>query len=348
MDPGHRNLPGRRAVLPVGQGSSVDCVAGNVRAARVRPLEPFVLGETYEAVVNPLIAPSLVVDRARTPSRPPPRGSRRQPRSRTTAPGSPTRGARLQGSRQGRSLRGRAPGRRYRLVCVRGRIGHLVHGSGAGPGQGGDLDRRRSARHVRCVRGADRLRGWPTFDGLGAGSHTITIRVLGRARASATDTQVVVDAFRAGGKLVSNPDLQATWGAVERGGASGGSLGTSDLARSSAEVTFRGTGIEWITYRGADQGRAEVYVDGLRVRTVDNYAPAPTFDVARSFTGLPEGVHTPDRGAWDRPGRGQGRAGVDRPLLDRPVTPTLQAPAARAMRSAASFGSRTSVFKTRS
>ena len=97
---------------------------------------------------------------------------------------------------------------------------------------------------------------------------------------------------RAGGKLVSNPDLRATWGAVERGGASGGSLGTSDLARSSAEVSFRGTGIEWFTYRGADQGRAEVYVDGRRVRTVDNYAPSPTFDVVRSITGLPEGVHT--------------------------------------------------------
>jgi hypothetical protein len=116
--------------------------------------------------------------------------------------------------------------------------------------------------------------------------------VLGRARASATDTQVVVDAFRAGGKLVSNPDLRATWGPVERGGASGGSLGASDLARSSAEVRFRGTGIEWFTYRGTDQGRAEVYVDGLRVRTFDNFAPSPTFDVARSVTGLAEGVHT--------------------------------------------------------
>jgi hypothetical protein len=131
-----------------------------------------------------------------------------------------------------------------------------------------------------------------TFDGLGPGSHTITIRVLGRARASATDTQVVVDAFRAGGKLVSNPDLRATWGTVGRGGASGGSLGSSDLARSSSEVRFRGSGIKWFTYRGADQGRAAVYVDGLRVRTVDNFAPSPRFEVARSIGGLAEGVHT--------------------------------------------------------
>jgi len=131
-----------------------------------------------------------------------------------------------------------------------------------------------------------------TFDGLGPGAHTIRIRVLGRARASATDTQVVVDAFRAGGELAANPDLRATWGTVGRGGASGGSLGSSDLRRSSAEVRFRGTGIEWFTYRGRDQGRAEVYVDGPLVRRVDNFAPAATFDVVRSITGLPDGIHT--------------------------------------------------------
>ena len=33
-------------------------------------------------------------------------------------------------------------------------------------------------------------------------------------------------------------------------------------------------------------------MDGLRVRTVDNFAQGPTFDVSRSITGLPEGVHT--------------------------------------------------------
>ena len=131
-----------------------------------------------------------------------------------------------------------------------------------------------------------------SFDGLGPGEHSITIRVLGRARGRATDAQVVVDAFRAGGELVSNPDLDATWGIVERGSASGGSLGSSDLARSSAEVTFRGTGIDWYTAQGPDQGRAKIYVDGLLVRTFDNYAASPAFGVARSITGLADGVHT--------------------------------------------------------
>src|SRR4029453_10110053 len=39
-----------------------------VRAALVRSLEPLVLGETYEAVVNPAIAPVLVVDRSGNPA----------------------------------------------------------------------------------------------------------------------------------------------------------------------------------------------------------------------------------------------------------------------------------------
>jgi hypothetical protein len=57
-------------------------------------------------------------------------------------------------------------------------------------------------------------------------------------------------------------------------------------------VTFRGTGIDWYTARGPDQGRAKIYVDGLLVRTVDNYAASPAFGVARSITGLADGVHT--------------------------------------------------------
>ena len=50
-----------------GKGADVDCVSGNVRRALVRPLGSFVLGETYEAVVNPAIAPVLVVDRSGNP-----------------------------------------------------------------------------------------------------------------------------------------------------------------------------------------------------------------------------------------------------------------------------------------
>ncbi len=276
-----------------GKGSTVDCFAGNVRTALVRPIEPFVLGETYEAVVNPAIAPALVVDRSANPVP-------------TTALGfaTPTeveedspaifyawRSASKAGAKGGRYAVEHRAGATASFAFEGGSVTWYT---AVGPDRGKaavSIDGvRRGTFDAYAARADFGVRR--TFDGLGPGSHTIKIRVLGRARARATDTQVVVDAFRAGGKLVSNPDLRATWGTVGRGGASGGSVGSSDLARSSAEVRFRGTGIEWFTYRGTDQGRAEIYVDGVRVRTVDNFAPGPTFDVSRSVTGLSEGVHT--------------------------------------------------------
>ena len=38
---------------------------------------------------------------------------------------------------------------------------------------------------------------------------------------------------------------------------------------AAMEFTFRGTGIEWITALGPDQGKAAVYVDGKLVKRVD-------------------------------------------------------------------------------
>ncbi|HET8526343.1 MAG TPA: hypothetical protein VFM81_06850, partial [Actinomycetota bacterium] len=43
---------------------------------------------------------------------------------------------------------------------------------------------------------------------------------------------------------------------------------------------------------GPDQGRAKVSIDGVVVKTVDNYAAQRAPGVTRSFTGLSEGVHT--------------------------------------------------------
>jgi len=276
-----------------GKGAQVDCVSGNVRTAFVSPLEPLVLGETYEAVVNPAIAPVLVVDRSGHPAP-------------TTTQGfaTPTEveedGSAISYTWR-RVTKAGAHGRSYAVEhLARATASFSFSGrsvtwyTATGPAQGkaavsidgtprGTFDQYATRARFKVAR---------TFDGLGRGAHTITVRVLGRGRASATDTQVVVDAFRTGGRLVANPDLRATWGVVEKGQASSGAIGSSDLARSSAKVSFRGTGIDWFTYRGPDQGRAQVYLDGSLVGTVDNYAASPTFGVARSFTGLADDVHT--------------------------------------------------------
>jgi GH25 family lysozyme M1 (1,4-beta-N-acetylmuramidase) len=275
-----------------GRGATVDCVSGNVRTVTVQPREPLVLGETYEAVVNPGIAPTLVVDRSGNPAP-----------TATQAFATPTT------VEQDSTAIAYA----WRSVSKNGAYGgsyDLEHRAGAtasfdfsgrsvtwytavGPSAG-----RATVRIDGNVKGTfdlyarrSDLRVGRTLDGLGAGPHTITIRVLGRSRASASDTQVVVDAFRVGGKTISNPDLRNTWGSEAAAGASAGTLWSSDLARSSVELTFSGTAIDWVTARGPDQGRAKISIDGLIVETVDNYAAQAAFGVTRSFGGLADGVH---------------------------------------------------------
>ena len=41
---------------------------------------------------------------------------------------------------------------------------------------------------------------------------------------------------------------------------------------ASVSFTFRGTAVSWITAKGPDQGTADVYVDGVKVETVDTHA----------------------------------------------------------------------------
>lgn len=73
--------------------------------------------------------------------------------------------------------------------------------------------------------------------------------------------------------------------------ASDGRARASDVTGATAELTFRGTGVVWTTIRGRDQGRAEIWVDGALVRTVDNYAPSGMVGVERPVTGLVDDVH---------------------------------------------------------
>jgi hypothetical protein len=131
-----------------------------------------------------------------------------------------------------------------------------------------------------------------TFTKLDAGWHTIEIRVLGRHAQAASDAQVAVDAFGFGGDVVRSPSGTVTWRTADVAGASGRTVAITDTARASVSVSFRGTGVQWMTVRGPSQGRAAIFVDDVLVRTVDNYADAPTTNVARAVTGLADGVHT--------------------------------------------------------
>ena len=64
----------------------------------------------------------------------------------------------------------------------------------------------------------------------------------------------------------------------------------SDLARTTATLGFYGTGIDWHTVKGPHQGRAQIYLDGALLKTVDNFANAPVA-AERAIGGLVLGEH---------------------------------------------------------
>ncbi len=276
-----------------GPGAEVDCATGNVRRVEVQPLAPLVPGEGYESVVNPFGVPVPVVDRSGNAA------------PETVVPfAAPTdvEETSVAASYAWRTVPSpRARGGSYAVERSRGATATFAFSGGSvtwytavGPAMG------RAAIAIDGVgRGTfdqygNRLRFDVAhrFTGLGPGSHTITVRVLGRRSANATDTQVAVDAFAAAGGVVASPELGQSWAGVDAAQASGGSLAASDLARASVTFTFRGTGVDWYTVRDPRQGRAEIYVDGVLVRTVDNYAANPAFGVTRPVGGLIDGVHT--------------------------------------------------------
>jgi GH25 family lysozyme M1 (1,4-beta-N-acetylmuramidase) len=274
------------------RGAQVDCATGNVRTAILTPSGPLIPGQTYTAAVNPAGVVLQIADLAGNPV---------TPVEQAFAPPAEVE----QGSpaiaytwRQFRAPR--AYGRSYVVERSAGATATFAFtGSSVtwytatGPTQGkasvsidqhlrGTFDQYDPARHVRVPR---------TFRHLGPGEHTITIRVLGVKGSSAgTDTQVVVDAFAVGSRVVSNPELTLSWGTSKLRAASRGGVATSDLARSEAAFAFWGTGVDWATVRGPDQGRASIFVDGVLATTVDNYAAATSVQ-PRSFTGLNLGQH---------------------------------------------------------
>ncbi len=137
-----------------------------------------------------------------------------------------------------------------------------------------------------------RLRVARTFRGLGAGPHTIEVRVRGRARAAATDRLVAVDAFGSRDGVVKSPTAGATWREVASAQASGGTYATAELEGASVGLRFRGTGVDLTTATGPDGGRAKVFVDGELLRTVDLYDETRTFGVVVHVTDLDRDAHT--------------------------------------------------------
>lgn len=275
-----------------GKGVVVDCATGNVRTVLVRPTAPLIPGQGYRAVVNPQGVVPLVVDRSGNPApttsldiaTPTELEQDAAPVSyswRTVAAPEARGGSYVTERSPGATVRFAFSGRSVTWITVRG----PTQGTAAVWIDGvrmGAFDQYAPRTGFGVAR---------SFTKLPRGDHTITIRVLGKGSPSASDTLVAVDGFEVGQRRIATPELAFSWGTVRASRASGGSLVASDVKRASVALTFRGTGVEWTTVRGPDQGRAAIYVDGVLVRTVDDYASERTFGVVRRVSGLSEGVH---------------------------------------------------------
>ncbi len=63
-----------------------------------------------------------------------------------------------------------------------------------------------------------------------------------------------------------------TWARVALSGAYGGNVKHASASTARAKLTFTGRQVQWVSTRSADRGKAEVWVDGAKVATVDLYS----------------------------------------------------------------------------
>jgi hypothetical protein len=130
------------------------------------------------------------------------------------------------------------------------------------------------------------------FTRLGAGPHRLTITPLGTSHRRATDRRVMVDALRWGGRLHRDAKPEAaSWAKVDDPSASAGAYVVSDAPGAAATLRFSGSSLTLRTLLGPARGRAEIWIDGRRLRRMDLFARTRRFVSIRVARGLDRGPH---------------------------------------------------------
>lgn len=84
-----------------------------------------------------------------------------------------------------------------------------------------------------------------------------------------------------------------TWSTLTSAADSGGSIAYSSTAGASATLSFRGTGVSWVSRLTSSSGINEVRLDGVKVATVDRYSATTRAKQTVWRSGpLPAGDHT--------------------------------------------------------
>jgi sugar lactone lactonase YvrE len=139
--------------------------------------------------------------------------------------------------------------------------------------------------------------------GLPSGPHTIRVARTGTRNPASTGTLHSIDAFvvtagdppAAGTYQESSPHLvfAGTWTTTPNPGDNGGAAASSTSANASVDLTFRGTSIRWQSHRQPDGGIGAVFIDGVKVGTIDLYAASTVLkQTVYAKHDLAPGTHT--------------------------------------------------------
>jgi hypothetical protein len=85
--------------------------------------------------------------------------------------------------------------------------------------------------------------------------------------------------------------IATTWQTVKTSSAAGGSFVREHLAGAAASWPFTGTSVTLRTVTGPTYGKADLYIDGVRKKTINTYATSRHFNVGRTITGLANAAH---------------------------------------------------------
>jgi bacillopeptidase F len=118
--------------------------------------------------------------------------------------------------------------------------------------------------------------------------YTLTVRGTDGLARSVSGVQ----AFRAStDEQDSSSAAGYRWKAAASAHAYGRSYQVESGKGATASVAFRGSAITWYTMTGPAEGRASVYVDGVKKAAVNNWSAATKWHVPRTVSGLKPGAH---------------------------------------------------------